>query len=290
MADGHCHQTDGVVVVVVTYNRKDELRRCIQALLTQTRAPDAIRVMDNGSSDGTGAMIATDFGQHPRVLYTNLNRNLGGAGGFHYGARLAAASGRLWAWLMDDDCLPAPNCLENLLAAATGTRDVYSPIILSIEDSQTTLWGINARPDTGDIEVTTLPFNGFLVHTDTIRDIGPPEKDFFIYGDDTEYNLRARRSGRRIIMATGSRLYHPHKNNWKSGQILALFTSRIWIYYKLRNAIVIYRRYGYYSKNQWLMFFGALGFALLTLRWGLAGLWLTALADGLQDRLYLKTL
>lgn len=279
-----------VHAVVVTYNRKALLIRCVDALLNQTRPPETVRIMDNGSGDGTEALVRRRYGEHPSVVYRNLGRNLGGAGGFHYGAADVLASGADWAWLMDDDCLPAPDCLEHLLAAVAESRDVYSPLVLSLSDRSTPLWGITAEPDTGNIEVGTLPFNGFLIHRSTLAAIGLPEKDFFIYGDDTEYNLRARRSGRRIVMATASRLYHPHKNDWRSGQLFAMFSSPIWIYYKLRNAVAIYRRYGYVSVNQCLMLLGALGWSLALMRWNRVRLWLRALADGFHGRLGLRDL
>ena len=52
-----------VIAVVVTYNRQKLLSECITALRNQTRKPDAILVVNNGSTDDTGANITTDINQ-----------------------------------------------------------------------------------------------------------------------------------------------------------------------------------------------------------------------------------
>jgi rhamnopyranosyl-N-acetylglucosaminyl-diphospho-decaprenol beta-1,3/1,4-galactofuranosyltransferase len=189
---------------------------------------------------------------------------------------------------MDDDCILDKDCLKNLIIGINNKRDIYSPIILSIEDRKTVLWGIKAKVNTGNREVITLPFNGFLIHRESIKEVGFPEKDFFIYGDDTEYNLRAKSSGRKIIMVTDSVMYHPYRNMLKGLNIIKMFMSKIWVYYKLRNAIVIYKRYKYVSKNQILMFLFSLVFYILTLNWRFVNLWLEGLKDGLKNRLYLR--
>ena len=84
--------TKGVAAVVVTYNRKALLRQCVASLLGQTWADMDIWVIDNASTDGTGAMLAPLIGDG-RVHYQNTGGNLGGAGGFEYGLRVAAQQG-----------------------------------------------------------------------------------------------------------------------------------------------------------------------------------------------------
>jgi rhamnopyranosyl-N-acetylglucosaminyl-diphospho-decaprenol beta-1,3/1,4-galactofuranosyltransferase len=277
-----------VCAVVVTFNRKALLRRCLMGLLQQTRPVDQVLVVDNASTDGTAAMVAREFGAHGHIAYVDLGANLGGGGGFHHGARRAFVDGHDWVWLMDDDCLATPDCLDALVRGARDRRNVYSPIILSIENKQTVLWGIKAACHSGNQVTATLPFNGFMVHRDTLEAIGLPEKRFFIYGDDTEFNMRARASGRQVVLVTDSVMYHPHKNNYRGLKVYKMFRNRLWVYYKLRNAILIYRRYGYHSRNQIIMFAAAFGFFVLTLDLRLMRLWLAALADGINGRLYVR--
>ena len=202
---------------------------------------------------------------------------------------MAVDQGYDWIWLMDDDCLAAQQCLEKLAEGAETTHNVYSPIIMSIEDQKTVLWGIKAICNTGNTEVATLPFNGFLVHRESLEEIGFPDKNFFIYGDDKGFNMRAKGNGKKVIMVTDSIMYHPYKNAVKGLKIYKMFLNKLWTYYKLRNAIIIYKRYRYVSINQAIMFAAAAVFYVLTLNFKFMGLWLEGLKDGLNGRLFVKS-
>jgi len=277
-----------IIMVVVTFNRKQLLRKNICSLLDQSRLPDAIIVVDNASSDGTQEMLREEFPNHPLLQYVNLGSNLGGAGGFHYGAKLAVEKGADWVCLMDDDCRLHPDCMRQLLKNVDDRKNVYSPIILSVEDKKTVLWGINATVDTGNHKIVTLPFNGFLIHRESIAEIGYPDKDFFIYGDDADYNFRARASGREIIMVTDSVMYHPLKNTLQGLNIIKMFMNKHWVYYKLRNAIVVFNRYGYLSFKQMVMLFVALVFHTVTLNLKFIKLWIDGLKDGMKNNVHIR--
>jgi hypothetical protein len=105
-----------IVAIVVTYNRKEMLRQCLDALLAQSHDNFDILLIDNASNDGTMESI-TDFRSNNRVRYFNTGENLGGAGGFNYGIRKAVEHGYECLWIMDDDCLPYPDALQELINA-----------------------------------------------------------------------------------------------------------------------------------------------------------------------------
>src|SRR5436305_13406805 len=107
--------SEKVCAVVVTHNRKALLRQSLAALGSQTVPPDRILVIDNASADGTSGMVSGAF---PHAELVRLERNVGGAGGFHEGMRRAHETGADWIWLMDDDTIAAEDALEALLAAA----------------------------------------------------------------------------------------------------------------------------------------------------------------------------
>ena len=90
-----------ITAVVVTYNRKELLRRCVEHLRGQTRALDNIIVVNNGSTDGTKVWLdeQTDLD----VIH---QENVGGSGGFYRGIQYAYEKGYDWIWCMDDDVYP----------------------------------------------------------------------------------------------------------------------------------------------------------------------------------------
>lgn len=109
-----------VVAVVVTYNRVNYLDKVIQSILSQTVVPKKIVIVDNNSSDGTSEFVARNIVEWncngEVVIYRNTGENLGGAGGFDFGFNMAKRFDFDYLWLMDDDLLPDPNCLELLLS------------------------------------------------------------------------------------------------------------------------------------------------------------------------------
>ena len=110
-----------VTAVVVTYNRKELLVECLQALLAQTVFDTGagceleILVVDNASTDGTASSLSPLLEREPRIHYMLLEENLGGAGGFCAGMKRAVEEGCDYVWIMDDDTIPKPQALEKLL-------------------------------------------------------------------------------------------------------------------------------------------------------------------------------
>ncbi|HSA99962.1 MAG TPA: glycosyltransferase, partial [Anaerolineales bacterium] len=104
-----------VLAIVVSYNRKQLLLSCINALLGQSADCD-ILIVDNDSTDGTHALLVElSVLENPRVYYLRLRENLGGAGGFATGMWYAMRQGWEWMWLMDDDALPDSHALQSIL-------------------------------------------------------------------------------------------------------------------------------------------------------------------------------
>ena len=87
-----------IAAIVVTYNRREKLRNCIEAILKQdTSVQPDIFIVDNGSTDRTGEWVHDLMETTPelrdRLIYTNLLHNSGCAGGFNYGIRKAVEAG-----------------------------------------------------------------------------------------------------------------------------------------------------------------------------------------------------
>ncbi|WP_312856266.1 glycosyltransferase, partial [Nocardioides pelophilus] len=116
-----------IVAVVVTYNRLPLLQLLVGRLLA-VDALSSILVIDNASTDGTGEWLAT-----ADVRHRTLDRNRGGAGGFHAGLRAAVEEYDAdLVWLMDDDGLPEPGCLDRLLAETD--LDFWGPLVVDIDE------------------------------------------------------------------------------------------------------------------------------------------------------------
>jgi rhamnopyranosyl-N-acetylglucosaminyl-diphospho-decaprenol beta-1,3/1,4-galactofuranosyltransferase len=190
-----------VCAVVVTFNRRELLARCLRALSEQVGPQDRILVVDNASSDGTSEMLARDF---PHVCVLAMSTNTGGAGGFHAGTKKAFDDGYDYAWLMDDDGMPAPGCMNALLQNAALNRVT----IPAQQEDNGRLYGFIAWKRVGrimsglevgdEIIAAAKPvsgrflfaFVGPMIGRGVIKEVGLPNADFFIWFDDFEYALR----------------------------------------------------------------------------------------------------
>lgn len=205
--------SERVCAVVVTYNRKELLRRCLKGLNEQTRRPDHILVVDNASTDGTVEMLQREF---PEVELLRLQENKGGAGGFYRGMKKASEDRYDWIWLMDDDGLPVEDCLQHLL-----THNHMADVLVPVQvDSAGRRYGAGywkSRPVPADLAITEgimsielFTFVGPLIHSRVIQTVGLPRTDFFICADDWEYSLRVRRAQFRSVVVLDGLFFHDY--------------------------------------------------------------------------------
>ena len=87
-----------ICAVVVTYNRLELLKGTIEKLLTQSRKLDEIIIIDNKCTDGTSEYLKTI---EDKVTPVFLDENLGGAGGFNKGIKIAYEKGHDYIWIID---------------------------------------------------------------------------------------------------------------------------------------------------------------------------------------------
>jgi GT2 family glycosyltransferase len=204
---------DRIGAVVVTFNRKQLLTECIDALLKQSRQLDAIFIVDNASSDGTQSYLQDrGYFDFPLITFIRLNQNMGGAGGFHSGMDAAIKAGLSWVWLMDDDSEPYFDSLETMQVYRQYARVVAIANLKVDRSGKETADGLRFLPKTGLIkteyeQIRFSSFVGLLISSAAILRIGLPKSEFFIHNDDTEYCMRLRSIG-DIALARDSLVAH----------------------------------------------------------------------------------
>jgi rhamnopyranosyl-N-acetylglucosaminyl-diphospho-decaprenol beta-1,3/1,4-galactofuranosyltransferase len=208
-------KSETVAVVVVTYNRADLLTGMLDGLARQTHTPDAVIVVDNASTDHTREVL--EHAPNLHLVALHMTDNLGGSGGFHLGVKTAFERGYDRIWLMDDDVVPAPDCLEILMAQDEAClmsvrEDTHGHLVEKAATHFDLAHARAIRPkrrmvetDYGErslmperVELHNVAFEGFLVRRDVVEAIGFPDASFFIFYDDVDYALRAREAGYRI--------------------------------------------------------------------------------------------
>ncbi len=187
---------------MVAYNRRDLLLACLDALAAQSRSCAAVVVVDNASTDDTTS-VASGHALAPDVL--TLDRNTGGAGGFAAGlARAVIGHDAELIWLMDDDTIPSPTALEELVeatarydgpVAVAGSRVVWTdrrdhPMNTPRPRPGATREELARAASAGAVPVRSSSFVSMLIDAQAVREHGLPVADYFIWNDDFEYSCR----------------------------------------------------------------------------------------------------
>ena len=244
-----------VAVVVVTYNRAELLDNLLRGLAALERPADAVIVVDNASTDRTAEVLAAS--RLPGLQAIRSEENLGGAGGFRLGVRTAYRQGYDRIWLMDDDVVPAPDCLTvlldqdedclmsvrestdgSLIELAATSFDLRNPLAIKPKTASV----VSTYPDRAGmpprVALENVAFEGFMVRRRVIEAVGLPDPSYFIFYDDVDYALRARRAGFRIwavrdaVLVRQLDFSQQHDlSSWKG-------------FYMYRNLFAVHFRYG----------------------------------------------
>lgn len=256
-----------VIAVVVTYNRKELLKECIEAIVKQSYKVDKIIIVDNNSTDGTEEYLNTNkILEIPEVILHKLEKNIGGAGGFYEGMKLSLNYNPDWVWIMDDDTIPTNNCLEELLESIENidkkskisflassiygeSKEFMNVPIVDTSDSGNGYPSFYKYLDKGLLKIEMATFVSLLINVEAIKKCGLPCKQYFIWGDDSEYTMRLTRNFGEAYMVGNSIAVHKRKlskalklNDEENENRIKMY------YYMIRNTLINTNEY--YGKKK----------------------------------------
>lgn len=241
--------------VVVTYNRKELLKQCIDRLLRQEDVSCDVIIVDNASTDGTQEMIMCQY-DSAKVIYANMGINLGGAGGFQYGIKRAVLMGYEYVWIMDDDTLPEETALYELFEVdreLNGEWGFLSSIAYWTDGNicRMNIPKKNIFRHVGEKEyykkysfVKMCSFVSLLVKSEVVKEIGLPIGEYFIWTDDYEYTGRIS-SKYPCYMVSESKVVHAMKVHTRVNFATDDETRIDRYRFIYRNDVHCYRRYGW---------------------------------------------
>ena len=251
-----------VWATIVTLNRLEMLKECVDALRCQTRPPDRILVVDNGSEDGTEEWL----NEQDEVMVIRQT-NTGSAGGQFTAFKAAYENGADWIWTMDDDVFPEKGALKELLRAikivdtppVLLASRVVSPcrasmnvpgISMSAPKDKYANWEEYLADGIVRIEEST--FVSILIPRSTVQKAGYPQAEMFLWGDDTEFTRRCSSIGSAYLVgksvAEHRRASAEPLNIWRERDV-----KRLSMYCHLyRNQAFIAKRHGQhiFRRNQ----------------------------------------
>ena len=187
-------ETNNICAVIVTYNRIELLKKCLESIDLQTASCDVL-VVNNNSSDGTRKYL-----EHNRIAHIDMKKNTGGAGGFNKGIKTAVQKGYEYLWIMDDDCIPGNDALEKLIENAKKRKNDFGWLSSRCLWKDGTQCRMNVQRETpykdikpnynGLISAQMASFVSLFIKASTVLEYGLPISDFFVWGDDWEFTRR----------------------------------------------------------------------------------------------------
>ena len=288
-----------VTIVIVSYNTRDILRNCLEALFENSEGIDMeVFVVDNNSADDSAAMVRRDF---PSIRLIANNKNLGFAAANNQA--FALASGR-YIVLLNPDAYIRPASIEHCLAFMERTPQcglaggkIISPEgrlepsarrFPSALSKLLTLSGLSGKFPHSPIlnhhefggfahdhplEVDWVPGTFTIIRKEMLDAIGAFDERFYIYYEETDLCLRAKKAGWKIFFIPDAEVMHiggacskTRKDKAfdnKAAQVLTFRMRSEWLYYlKNKGMIAVFSSAGIellwhaarYTKNLLLPF------------------------------------
>jgi len=220
-------------VIIVNWNVRDLLRRCLHSILASLPACQLeIIVVDNGSTDGSAEMVRTEF---PQVHLIANPDNRGFTGANNQG--LAVARGR-YVLLLNPDTEVVGDALETMVAFADAHPDVgvVGPQLLNpdgtVQSSRrrfptlaTALlestwlqpyaprrllarYYVLDRPDDEVQDVDWVIGAALMARREAVEQVGPLDEGFFMYSEELDWCRRFRAAGWRVVYLPTARIIH----------------------------------------------------------------------------------
>jgi glycosyltransferase involved in cell wall biosynthesis len=207
-----------VLAHIHTFNEADVIDGAVAAIERQTRRPDALIIVDNGSTDGTLDRAFPEW-----VTIIRNPENVGVSGSIGNGVTYALEHGFDWIWILDADSVPEPEALATLLDLYAGwpsTLQGETGFIscLPIEPPGRPLHGrlftrngralISPPPQPRWYMCHVKVWSGSLYRLAAVREIGLPNPDYFLDRGELEYAYRVLQAGYKAFVHQDAILHH----------------------------------------------------------------------------------
>ncbi len=241
-----------VISIVLNKDRREDSLECLASLEQNAYPNHKIIFLDAGSGDGSVEAVRASF---PAAQIIRLPNNRGYAGNNNVGIKAALEQGADWIFVLNEDTVLDSNCLIRLVETAESNPQIgiagpmvyhhnEPTVIQSAGGMLGPYWEsihlAKNEVDTGQYaaphEVEWVCGCAILVRRQVIEQLGMLDERFFAYWEETEWCLRAAKSGWRIMHVPQAKLWHKGvQRNYKPKPSLT--------YYLTRNRFLLYAKH-----------------------------------------------
>jgi GT2 family glycosyltransferase len=244
-----------VYIIILNWNGLQDTIVCLDSLASLTYPNFRLVVVDNGSTDGSTDIISKNY---PKVIFVENKENLGYAKGNNVGIRYALENNADYIWLLNNDTVVEQNALLNMVIEAEG--DPLIGIIGSkiyYLNSAKKIWfagaminwsrgisnhiGMN-ETDVGQYdyvkEIDRVAGCSMLVKREVCNRVGLFDDNFFLYVEEVDWCVRARKAGFKCLFVPSSIVYH----RGLASVSLIGSCSKVFNYYNTRNFLYLIQK------------------------------------------------
>lgn len=236
--------TPDVSIVIVNFDGKHYLERCLTSVLAQTYPSFDVILVDNGSTDGSVAFVRDRF---PSVDVIEAGENLGFAKANNVGIRDTDTP--LVATLNNDTWVE-PDWLEELVRTMESDPQIgtcASKMLFAHQPEVINSAGVNVDPvgiawdrlggvpETHDVDEPMDVFaacaGAALYRRKMLDDVGLFDEDYFIYLEDVDLSWRSQLMGWRTVYVPQARVYHVHSGTTREASPFKNFhlaRNKVW--------------------------------------------------------------
>ncbi|WP_176557785.1 glycosyltransferase family 2 protein [Sporolactobacillus terrae] len=250
-----------VAIVIVNWNGYKDTIECLESLNSNLYSNFKVFLVDNCSKNNSYELLQQDIDTnryHYDIELMQTEENLGFAGGNNFALKKAMKQNYKYYWLLNNDTIAKADSLSLLVdfldknsnVGITGSKIYYN--------NTNMIWFVGGKFNrkTGKIahigykdvdhgsynqitEVDYITGCSMLVRHSVFEEIGLMKEDYFLYFEETDFNVRARKKGWDIKINPQSVIYH--KVSISSGGEQKNQAPYV-AYYDLRNGYWICKR------------------------------------------------
>jgi GT2 family glycosyltransferase len=253
-----------VVLAVVTWRAEALTRECLAGLTRLVDWPVPTLVVDNASGTGEGERLAAEFGEPVSALTRSVNDGV--PGGYNAALEWAIEKGASHLLLLNNDVVVTdPRMLERLMAATGRDVAAVGPLVHDPNGAVFSAGGwvdwTRGRGRFWREPVAAEPYEAewldgpcLLISTEAASKVGGLASEYFMYWEELDWAVRARRAGFRLLVQPATSITHIRSTRTASMRVR---------YLMLRNGILFMRRQGTASQNvtslAWAIFYKSPG-------------------------------
>ncbi|RST74170.1 glycosyltransferase family 2 protein [Siminovitchia acidinfaciens] len=259
-----------VAIIILNWNSYNDTYECLKSLESLDYSNYQVFLVDNDSQDNSYYYLKKDYDEGNfciPITFIQTGANLGFAGGNNVAIKKAYEQGYEYIWLLNNDTVVKSNALTPLvetmesdnIVGIVGSKILYyntnkiwfaggkinnligTPKHIGINEED-----INRHNSIKEVDYITGC--SLLIRRSVIEKIGLMDEHYFLYFEETDWNIRAKQFGFKILFNPQSIIWHKVSQSTSNNDSF----NYIVYYYSIRNNIYLIKKY--YSKQVLISF------------------------------------